>query len=129
MTPEDRAAARLEGEQSRLARAITDALYAEMPHLLEKYGDRGRARCLEDMNFNLEHLRPAVQLARPDVFVSYVRWLDQLLRARNVDTREVLRSLMLTERVVRDEFPPDEAAAVIPSLHAAIRELQGAGAT
>lgn len=127
MTPEDRAAARLEAEQARLARAITDALYDEMPHLAEKYGERGRARCLEDMNFNLEHLRPAVQLARPDVFVSYVRWLDQLLRARNVDTREVTRSLMLTERVIRAEFPHDEAAAVVPSLHAALRELQGVG--
>lgn len=124
MTPGDRAAARLEGDQARLARAITDALYAEMPHLLEKYGDRGRVRCLEDMNFNLEHLRPAVQLERPDVFVSYVRWLDRLLRARNVDTREVVRSLMLTERVIRAEFPPDEVAAIVPSLHAAMRELQ-----
>lgn len=124
MTPADRAAARLEGDQARLARAITDALYAEMPHLLEKYGDRGRVRCLEDMNFNLEHLRPAVQLERPDVFVSYVRWLDQLLRARHVDTREVVRSLMLTERVIRAEFPPDEVAAIVPSLHAAMRELQ-----
>lgn len=124
MTAADRAAARLEEDQARLARAITEALYAELPHLQEKYGDRGRVRCLEDMNFNLEHLRPAVQLGRPEVFATYVRWLDQLLRARNVDTREVLRSLMLTERVVRAEFPPDEVDAVVPSLHAAVRELQ-----
>jgi hypothetical protein len=129
MTARERAAVRLEEHQSRLARAITDALYEQMPFLLEKYGERGRARCLEDMNFNLEHLRPAVELARPDVFVSYVRWLDQLLRARKVDTREVVRSLMLTERVILAEFPGDEAAAVLPSLHAALRELQAVGST
>lgn len=127
MTAEDRAAARLEEEQSRLAREITDMLYEELPHLIEKYGERGRARCLEDMNFNLEHLRPAVQLARPDLFVSYVRWLDQLLRARNVDAREVVRSLLLTERVIRASFPDDEVTTVLPSLHAALHELQDAG--
>lgn len=124
VTVRERAAARLEQEQGELARAITAALYAELPELEAKYGERGRVRCLEDMNFNLEHLRPAVQLGRPEMFVTYVQWLDGLLRSRGIDTREIVRSLVLTERVVRERFTRDEADSIAPSIAAALQILQ-----
>lgn len=124
VTVRDRAAARLEQEQGELARAITAALYAELPELEGKYGERGRVRCLEDMNFNLEHLRPAVQLARPEMFVAYVQWLDGLLRSRGIDTREVVRSLVLTERVVRERFTREEADSIAPCIAAALQVLE-----
>lgn len=128
VTARDRAAARLEAEQGELARAITAALYTELPELEAKYGERGRVRCLEDMNFNLEHLRPAVLLGKPAMFVAYVQWLDGLLRARGVDTREVVRSLVLTERVLGERFTAEEVAVVTPSLHAALAALGGTAA-
>lgn len=125
MSARDRAAARLEAEQGALAQAITAALYAELPELEAKYGERGRARCLEDMNFNLEHLRPAVQLGKPAMFVTYVQWLDGLLRARGVDTREVARSLVLTGDVLGARLSAEEMATVTPSIQAALQALGG----
>lgn len=126
MSTPERAAARLNAERGALARAITEALYAELPQLHEKYGERGRARCLEDMHFNLEHLAPAVELGRPEMFAAYVAWLDGLLSARNVDTREVVRSLELTERVLRERFTPDEIDAIVPAIHAGVAVLDTA---
>lgn len=124
LTVRERAAGRLEEQQGELAHVITAALYAELPALEAKYGERGRVRCLEDMNFNLEHLRPAVQLGRPEMFVTYVQWLDGLLRARGVDTREIVRSLVLTERVLRERFSPEEADSIAPCIEAALQVLQ-----
>ena len=111
-TAEGRAAARLVAQKTLLAHAVTDALYAERPELLERYGETGRARCLEDLHYTLEHLIPAVDLGDASMFAGYVRWLDALLRARGVPTRDVLRSLQLVEREVRAQFPDDEADAV-----------------
>lgn len=120
-----RAAQFLEIQREALAVEITGALYAEMPELLAKYGERGRERCLQDMRYNLEHLAPAVELEEPLVFASYALWLNDLLRARNVPTVEVVRSLELTERIVRERMPTEEADAVARCLRAGVDALGG----
>lgn len=117
------AAERLLAEKASLAQEIAAALYAEMPELLSRYGEYGRRKCLEDMQYNLEHLAPAVDLADPALFAGYVRWLDGLLRARNVATAEVVRSLRLTEERIRARFTAEEHAAIVPSIRAGLEAL------
>jgi hypothetical protein len=126
VTAEGRAAAALLARKATLAQAATDALYAEMPELTSRYGAIGRERCLEDIRFTIDHLIPAVDLAQPSIFATYVAWLDDLLRARSVSTREVIRSLELIEQGVRNELAPDEANAVASCIRAGLDSL-GAG--
>lgn len=126
---EDRAASHLRLHKNALADAVTRALYDDMPELQAKYGDSGREKCLQDLRYTIEHLTPAVDLARPDLFASYVRWLAALLRARNVSTREVVRSLELIERVVRDHLTADEADAVAACVNAGLAALGAATET
>jgi hypothetical protein len=123
VTAGGRASARLLEEKDALARAVTDALYAERPGLLARYGAVGRQRCLEDLRYTLEHLSPAVDLGQPAMFADYVRWLDGLLRARAVDTAEVVRSLQLLDALLGERLPADEAAAVQPALRAGLAAL------
>lgn len=123
LTPAGRAAQRLLDDKETLAQAITDALYTERPELLEKHGSAGRAKCLQDLRYTIEHLLPAVDLAKPTLFVEYVRWLDNLLQARNVSTGDVVRSLELTEQLVRERFPRDEAGVVVPIVRAGLDTL------
>lgn len=118
-----RASGRLLEEKEALARSITAALYESMPDLLERHGERGREKCLQDMRYNLEHLAPAVDLGQPEMFAGYARWLDGLLRARNVGTDEVVRCLELTERGIRERFPAGEADAVAPCIRAGLAAL------
>jgi hypothetical protein len=121
------AAERLLATKDSLAEEITAALYAEMPELHARYGEYGRRKCLEDMRYNLEHLAPAVDLAEPALFAGYVRWLDGLLRARNVATAEVVRSLRLTEERIRARFTAAEHAAIAPSIEAGLAALAEPG--
>jgi hypothetical protein len=124
-----RAAARLLAEKSVIAHAVTETLYAERPYLMERYGANGRARTLEDMHFNVEHLIPAVDLGEPELFATYVRWLDALLRARNVPTREVVRCLELMEAEARARFAADEAEAVADVLRVGLAALPAEAGT
>lgn len=124
LTAEARAASRLLADKESFARAITEALYAEMPGLMAKYGEAGREKCLQDMRYNLEHLIPAVDLGQPEMFAAYVRWLDDLLRARNVSTDEVVRSLELTEALIRERFSTEEADAVAVCIRAGLSSLR-----
>jgi len=93
---------------------------------MTRYGAVGRERCLEDIRYTIDHLIPAVDLAQPSMFATYVGWLDDLLRARNVSTREVIRSLELIEQAVRNELAPDEANVVASCLRAGLDSLGAA---
>ena len=105
-----------------IARAITDTMYREKPELLERYGEVGRTRCLEDMHYNLEHIAPAVALNEPVLFERYVIWLRDMLAARNVPVDDVRRSLELTNDVVREHLP-DHADAIAGIVNAGLAAL------
>lgn len=107
-----------------LAGALTTALYAEMPHMAERYGSYGRAGCLEDMHHNLEHLASAVELEAPQRFAAYIRWVDDLLRARDVRTEELARSLELMRALLPERTAPDDRATLLACLDAALAELR-----
>ena len=125
MTADGRAATELLARKESLAREATDALYADMPELTDRYGPVGRQRCHEDLRYTIDHLIPAVDLAQPELFVTYVHWLDDLLRARNVSKREVIRSLELIEQVSRTHLAADEADAVTRCIRAGLASLEG----
>ena len=106
--------------KEELARAITDALYAEDPALLVRHGEAGRIKCQQDMRYNLEHLAPAVALEDPPIFGRYVQWLVRMLGARGVAGNDVRRSIEITEEVLSARFPADQAAETRASLRAGI---------
>ena len=115
-----RAAERLIADKEDLARAITEALYAERPELTARYGAAGREKCLQDMRYNLEHLAPAVALSDNGLFVSYARWLVDMLGARGIPIDDVVRSLRLTDGVLARKFPAGEAEAAAAPVRAAL---------
>jgi MerR family transcriptional regulator, light-induced transcriptional regulator len=119
----ERCAARLIAEKEGLALAIADALYRERPDLTAKYGEAGRAKCVQDMRYNVEHLAPAVALEDPSMFAGYARWLASLLTARGIPVGEIERSIALTKAEIGSRFPADEAAAALPALDAAMAVL------
>lgn len=122
----ERAAASLLEHKEIIARSVTGLLYAEMPWLQDKYGDRGRDKCLQDMRYNLEHLVPAVELQAPDMFSRYAAWCDGVLRARGVPTGELVRSLEIMRSDIAARLTAEQSEAVNPSLDAGIRVLRGA---
>ena len=119
----ERAASQLLGQTEELAEAITQSLYDEMPELTARYGSIGREKCRQDLRHTIEYLIPAVYLEEPQMFASYVRWLDDLLRARNVSTQEIVRSLQLTEQIIRTRLPADEADVAATCVRAGLSAL------
>ncbi len=109
--------------KQELAQRITDALYASDPTLHERFGDAGRAKCLQDMSYSLEHLAPAVALEDPTLFARYVLWLEQLLAARAVGSDDVRRSLEVTQEILGKELAPAETVFVRRCVAASLSTL------
>ncbi len=122
----ERAGRALLEQKETIARSVTGLLYAEMPWLQDKYGDRGREKCLQDMRYNLEHLVPAVELEAPDMFARYTAWADGVLRARGVPTGELARSMEIMRADVAARLPDDEADAVAACMDAGLQALHAA---
>jgi hypothetical protein len=122
-----RASDSLLSNKEELARAITDRLFAAQPDVLDRYGEPGRAKCLQDMRYNLEHLAAAVALGEPDLFVRYVRWLDDLLCARNIPASDVRRSLEVMQAVILARLPSEEAAAIAACIQAGLVTFPATG--
>ena len=118
-----RAARLLIVDREVLAQEVTAALYAESPALLERHGERGREKCLQDMRYNVEHLTPAVELGDGAMFAGYVEWLDTLLRARNVPTRDVVRCLELLRDRCAVRYPAPDADAIAAIIDAGLAVL------
>ena len=118
-----RASESLLSHKEDLARAITDSLFAAHSDLLARYGEPGRAKRLQDMRYNLEHLAPAVALGEPRLFAQYVRWLEDLLRARGIPAEDIRRSLELTEAVISARLPAEEATVITRCVRAGLAAL------
>jgi hypothetical protein len=78
------------------------------------------------MHFNVEHLIPAVDLGDPELFGRYLQWLDDLLRARGVETRDVTRCLELLGDEVERRYQADESRVIRDILVASQRSLRRA---
>jgi hypothetical protein len=115
-----RAAERLMFDKESIARAVTKRLYDEYPDILEKHGERGREKCLQDMYYNIEHLIPAVDLENSEMFVQYARWLENMLGSRGVSTRDVKRCFELVGEEARSRYAASESAIIEDVLRAGI---------
>ena len=122
--PEVRAGEALLVRKEEIARATTETLYAAHPEMLEKYGERGRAKCLQDMRYTLEYLRTSVVLEDPSVFERYVTWLVSLLRARDIPPTDVRASLDAMLVVIAARLAREESDVVGVSLRAGLAAAQ-----
>jgi hypothetical protein len=122
-----RAAERLMFDKESIARAVTKRMFEEYPDILEKHGERGRQKCLQDMHYNIEHLIPAVDLEKPELFADYARWLDVMLGARGVCARDVRRCLEMIADETRTRFDADEAAVVDEMIRAGVAAVEREG--
>lgn len=125
-TVEVRASESILRRKEELAYGITDVIFVDDRTLLERFGEVGRAKCLQDMRYCLEHLAPAVALNDPSLFARYVLWLENLLAVRGISSRDVRRSLEVTQALLAERLRPDEAVSVLQCVRAGLASLSDA---
>jgi methanogenic corrinoid protein MtbC1 len=113
----------LDTERARLAETITARQYEAQPELAAKYGEAGRARCLQDANYHLSYLADAVAASSHSLFSDYIGWAKVMLNARGIPAADLSRNLSIMRDVVREELSPEMAAAVDEYFAAALTRL------
>lgn len=69
---------------------VVVGIYKDMPELLDKFGERGKKKCLEDNYHHIKHLESARSLKTDGFFVDYALWLNNLLTTRGMKTSHII---------------------------------------
>lgn len=109
--------------QEDLARAIVERDWILRPALEQRYGDKGRERCLEDARYHLRYLSEAVGAREPALFVHYVTWAKTMLLARNIPIEDLVANLEVMLDVLGKELPTSMQIPAVDYVKSAIGSL------
>lgn len=113
----------LDSERALLAEAVTTRQYEAQPELAARYGEAGRAKCLQDANYHLSYLADSVGASSPALFADYIAWAKVMLSARGVPATDLARNLSIMREVVREKLPSELAPVTDEYFEAALNKL------
>ena len=79
----------IEAQHRALAEAVVCRQYRLQPGLRERYGEGGRAKCVQDTEYHLAYLAAAVTFSSPALFCDYIAWAKAVLAAFGVGPEDV----------------------------------------
>ncbi len=124
-TSNRRAGLEIEARRLELARTIVEHQYSAQPELVARYGDVGRAKCLEDTLHHLASIAAALSLATPGIFVDYVAWVKGVLEARNIPSRDLARNFVCIREVLLTDLPAPIGSLAAEYIDAGLQQLWG----
>jgi methanogenic corrinoid protein MtbC1 len=86
---------KLRSSKAQIAELITTQFIEQHPEWKTRYTDAGRKSCLEDACYHVDFLASAIEAGSAESFKTYVRWLCNVLRSRNVPAECVSEHLSL----------------------------------
>lgn len=111
---------RLSARRRELAARVAEQHLAQNPEYLERFGETGRTRCLEDAEFHLQYLSHALRFSTPALFTAYAQWTRQVLEKRNIPWRDLQKNLELLRDELARELDEQDAALVRETIDAAL---------
>ena len=113
----------LDSDRAQLAEAVTSRQYEAQPELAVRYGEAGRAKCLQDANYHLSYLADAVAASSHALFSDYIGWAKVMLEARGVPAADLSRNLLIMSEVVQERLPQEMGQVVREYFEAGLNRL------
>lgn len=99
--------------------AVTERFYATHGSAYERFGERGRQACREDLAFHLEFLRPVLEFGVVQPMVDYLLWLESVLHARSIPAEHLAQSLEWLADFFDEQMDGPQSAIVTGALSTA----------
>src|SRR5438270_5191239 len=94
-----------------ISEAVVERQYALRPELRDRYGERGRDKCVEDTDFHLAHLSGALLASSPALFADYIGWASGVMAVANIRPDDVRENLGCLREVLGERLPEGMGAA------------------
>jgi methanogenic corrinoid protein MtbC1 len=106
--------------RDRVAEDVTEEFLRRHPDWVDRYGDRARARGIEDARFHVDFLAGAIEAGSPEPFAAYVRWAARLLLARRIAPVFLVENLRQIGDALRVRLEGEAAGLVLRTVDAGI---------
>jgi methanogenic corrinoid protein MtbC1 len=93
-----------------VAEAVTEEFFRRHPDWVDRYGEPGRARAIEDAQYHLDFLSSALIAGEPQAFADYVRWARRVLEARGIAAGFLRENLMQISEALASRLGPGKPA-------------------
>lgn len=113
----------IEAQRDELATIIVDEQWRLEPELNVRYDETGRAKCVQDVNYNLTYLAEAIACEGQSLFGDYVDWVHILFEGLGIPARDLADSLRITADVLHQRFPGEMGAIADPYIEAGLTRL------
>ena len=120
MPSHQRVADTLSSRRSELALRVAEKHLAQNPHFIERFGELGRVRCIEDADFHLQYLSHSLRFATPALFTAYTQWTRQVLEKRAIGWSDLQKNLELLRDELAAELDEEDAKPVREYIEAAL---------
>src|SRR3954470_6349336 len=106
-----------------ISEAVVERQYAASPGLRDRYGVRGREKCVEDTEFHLAHLSGALLASSPALFADYIGWASGVMTVAAVRPEDVRENLACLRDVLGAGLPAGVAGAAVSYVESALGRL------
>ncbi len=110
-----------------IARTVVEAQFRRWPDLYGRYGEAGRAKCVEDLRFHVLYLAEAVGADSPALFRAYAGWVKVLFAGLRIPVEDLCSSLEILRDVVADTIGGVAAERAAACVAAALDALPTVG--
>ena len=110
------------------ANEIISQIYQRHPELLQRFGEKGKVTCRQDLLYHIEYLSASLYGGDDSPFRDYVRWLANVLETRGVPVGHLQESLLLLQGFFLKQLPAVSFLSVDSVLQAGIDALADTGA-
>ncbi|MCM3719394.1 hypothetical protein [Fictibacillus phosphorivorans] len=86
-----------------MVETVTERIYENDPSLMDRYGEKGRAKCIEDNHHHFKHLETAYELENEEFFTDYALWLDGILQKFGMKTELLIENFSLIIDVLNEQ--------------------------
>ncbi len=87
---------------------VVKGIYESFPMLVEKYGEIGRKKCVEDHHHHFKHLDTAFSLNEGKIFNDNALWLNNVLTSRGMKEDHLIDNFERIRRTLHT-YQSDEA--------------------
>jgi len=102
---------------------VTASIYDRFADELQRFGERGKKVCHQDILYHLDYLQGALISNDPEIFSQYALWLRDVLNSRGVPTAHLSASFDFLEVFFNSHLSDTEAGEIAHILKSATRLL------
>ncbi len=110
--------------KTELARRAAELQLRKNPDLEERYGNKGRQKCIDDAINHLNYLVEAIRVGNINLFTNYLKWADIMLHERGIPANDLITNIKMLQEAAQENLPSEISSVTERYINSGIETLK-----